>query len=151
NPRLIADAAAMEAGHAYSLEHQSTFDASGNKTAEYSTNGDSTVVAPLMGDPSRAARSTWWYGLNHDHNWQDDMAVLASANNGFGYRADDHGDTFASASGLTFDGSSWSASGVIERTADRDAFRIDTGGRITVRVEPAAVGANLAATVSLFD
>jgi hypothetical protein len=151
NPRLIADAVSHEAGHAYGLEHQSAFDASGNKTAEYSTNGDSTVSAPLMGDPSLAARSTWWYGLDHDGNLQDDMAVIASANNAFGYRTDDHGDTFATASPMTSDGTGWGASGIIEHTTDHDVFRLDTGGRITVRVDPAAVGPNLDPTLSLFD
>jgi hypothetical protein len=151
DPRLVADGVSHEAGHAYGLAHQSTFDANGNKIQEYSTNGDSTVVAPLMGDPSRAARSTWWYGLNHDGNWQDDMAIIASANNGFGYRADDHGDTFATASSLTADGASWSVSGIIEQPTDRDVFRLDTGGSITVRVDPAAFGPNLDPTVSLFD
>src|SRR5262249_4007874 len=74
------------------------------------------------------------------------------ASNGFGYRADDHGDDFASASGLTFDGAAWSATGIIEQTTDRDAFRVDMGGGpVTVRADPAAVGPNLDATLSLYD
>src|SRR5262249_39123079 len=97
------------------------------------------------------ARSIWWYGPDHDGNLQDDMAVIASANNGFGFRTDDHGDTFASASDMTPDGTGWSASGVIEQTTDRDVVRVDTGRNVTVRGDPPAVGANLDATVSLFD
>jgi hypothetical protein len=148
---LIANAAAHEAGHSYGLGHQSTFNALGFKAEEYSTNGGSTVVAPLMGDPSAAARGIWWSGHNTNGDWQDDMAVLASANNGFGFRADDHGDTFAGASGLAFDGGHWSASGIVERTTDRDVFSVSSGGRITVRVEPAARGPDFDATVSLSD
>ena len=151
NSTWIADAASHEAGHSYGLGHQSTFDANGTKTEEYSTNGGSTVAAPIMGDPFEADRSLWWNGRNTNGDLVDDMAVIARTSNGFGFRADDHSDTFASASSLTFAGGRWSASGIIERTTDRDAFRIITAGRITVRVDPAAVGANLDATVSLFD
>src|SRR5262249_47624698 len=124
NPTWIADAVSHEAGHCYGLGHQSTFNAAGAKIQENNTNGDSTVVAPIMGDPSYADRGIWWYGRNTNGDWQDDMAVIASANNGFGFRADDHGDTFASASSLTFDGDKWSASGIIEQTTDRDVFRV---------------------------
>ncbi len=51
-------------------------------------------------------------------SYQDDMAVLAGSVNGFGYRADDHGDTIATPVALTFDGQTWSGFG-----AHRDQHR----------------------------
>ena len=38
---------------------------------------------------------TWYNGTNSIGVAQDDMAVLASTTNGFGYRSDDHGNTIA--------------------------------------------------------
>src|SRR5262249_14965366 len=99
--RDIADTVSHEAGHGFGLAHQSAYDANGNLLQEYNNNGGSFLTAPIMGNPSRAQYSRWWYGTTTSATtFQDDMAVLASTTNGFGYRADDHAGTAAAATWL---------------------------------------------------
>jgi hypothetical protein len=119
--RYIADAAAHEAGHAFGLDHQSEYAGETLVTAYSSGPGDDT--APLMGLSYVATRSLWWYGTSRESptTFQNDMEVIASSANGFGYRADDHGDTAEAPTALTVSSSgAFSASGVIEKMTDLD-------------------------------
>ncbi len=89
-------------------------------------------------------------GANYNKG-PDDLAIITTYN-GFGYKADDHGDNAANASLLTVVGSNVSASGVITTRTDTDYFRFNTaGGNVTLNVSPAAIGANLDIEASLFD
>ncbi|WP_216902249.1 hypothetical protein, partial [Synechococcus sp. CCY 9618] len=78
---------------------------------------------PYLGDDENLTQ--WskgeYYGAN---NSQDDLAVITGSN-GFSYAADDHGNTFATATALA--GLSFSSFGVIERNVDIDMFRFETG------------------------
>ena len=98
--KYVAEATAHEAGHAFGLEHQSVW-SGGLKINEYNQ-GDS-LRAPIMGTSYYAARGLWWYGTSSDPGGplQDDMAVIASPTNGFGYRADDHSDVAGSPTPLS--------------------------------------------------
>src|SRR5262249_44713572 len=93
------DVVSHEAGHGFGLSHQSTFDANGVKVNEYNP-GDGTW-APIMGN-TYVPITTWYNGTSSagPNVYQDDMAVLARSANGFGFRADDVGDTLAAASPL---------------------------------------------------
>jgi hypothetical protein len=80
-----------------------------------------------MGETYWSARGTWWFGQTTTATtYQDDMSVIASANNGFGYRADDHGNSIASADALSLSGTTFTGSGVIETTSDLDSFSFST-------------------------
>src|SRR5262249_26570655 len=133
--RYIADAAAHEAGHQFGLDHQSQYTGT-TLQYEYSYGVDDT--APLMGAGYYAKRSLWWYGPSDisSTTYQNDMDVIASTANGFGYRTDDNGDTAATATSLTVSSSgSVSGSGVIEKMTDLDYFSFTTGsGTITLNV-----------------
>jgi hypothetical protein len=121
DPKDTAEATAHEAGHAFGLQHQSIW--SGNTiVAEY--NPGDALRAPIMGVSYSSARGLWWYGTNDREpgSIQDDLAVIASATNGFGYRPDDHGNTVATADHLNISGTSISAAGVIEQASDVDDF-----------------------------
>src|SRR5262249_20765732 len=101
-PKYVGDASSHEAGHAFGLLHQSQYDSNGIKIAEYYTGpGDGT--APIMGSSYYSDLSRWWVGTASDSatHIQDDMAIIANTTNNFGYRADDVGDTIATASALT--------------------------------------------------
>src|SRR5262249_28033089 len=85
-----------EAGHAFGLQHQRTPGAPGQPINEY-YDGDSTR-SPIMGNSANGGntekRGIWWLtnmdGLqNSPDPLQDDLAIISSANNGFGYRNDD--------------------------------------------------------------
>jgi len=129
NVKCIAEAAAHEAGHGFGLEHQSTYDSSGTKTNEY--NPGNSMVAPIVGLSYYSARGLWWRGTSTTPTKvQDDMAVLAGANNAFGYRADDIGNTISTGAPLLVSGSTASGSGVIDKTTDRDYFSFTTDAGI---------------------
>lgn len=158
----IAGAASHEAGHAFGLRHQSLFDANGVVIEEYRSGTD--LKGPLMGHSYDSARTTWAYGqssyLDFDENviyagMQDDMAVIASATNGFGYRPDDFGDNTYGAyqmGNLSSYGPISNISGIISKTTDTDwfQFNVTTAGRLSLQANVATVGANLDAKLTLF-
>jgi len=135
-----AEATAHEAGHGFGLTHQSTWNGT-TLTATYNP-GDANT-APIMGVSYYAARGLWWKGTTSASptSIQDDLAILAGAADGFGYRADDHGNSVASANALAVLGSTFNGSGVIERSSDADYFSFSTaGGVVDFTASPAAYG-----------
>lgn len=144
----MANAASHEAGHAFELDHQSrvsgTFPGPYYLIEEYHS-GDQ-FRAPIMGLPRGSQRVTWWRGYiwrgaplpNRPPNAviQDDMGAIASSDNGFGYRPDDHAGSFGGASGIPVTNAGVFARGVIEKTTDVDTFRFLTGGgNVSIGVE----------------
>ena len=152
DPHYTGEAVSHETGHAMGLEHQSTFDAAGNRTAEYER-GNSRI-APVMGYSYAAERGIWWDGASGaGGREQDDLAVIAGAGNGFGYRADDHGDSAGEADLIGVgDAGVVGAAGVIERTSDADVFAFYTGaGAVDLSASVAGRGAMLDLKLSLVD
>lgn len=140
--QYVAEAAAHETGHSFGLYHQSTYNSSGVKTAEYAP-ANASNDAPIMGSSYTARRGLWWDGTASDSvtHIQDDLSVISSATNGFGYRADDFGNTIAAASTLSLNGTTISTQGIIEKTSDADVFSFTTGaGPITLEADPSAAG-----------
>lgn len=153
--RIIADTASHEVGHAFGLEHL-VRDEDGDGVVgptERNTGDPPTGIAdraPLMGDSSRrtqgVGRGVWWLGNNLHGVIQDDMAILARPENGFGYRPDDHSrnPTPADASPMTIGTLQYAqqpstgvliGSGVIEHAGDADVFQFETGGGdVAVRI-----------------
>jgi hypothetical protein len=160
NPKTVAEASAHEAGHLFGLGHQSTFvqqtDGTWNETQEYSTNGNDLYRRPIMGSSYSSARGLWWLGqsVQPPASPQDDLSILSNATNGFGYRADDHGNTVASATALTTDitGRVVSTGGIISTITDADLFSFTTGapGPASFWLSLAEFGTMLDATLRLF-
>jgi hypothetical protein len=151
--KYVAEAAAHESGHAFGLQHQGTYDASGNLTEEYRT-ANAAGDAPIMGNSYTARRGLWWNGTASDAygHMQDDLAVISSTNDGFGYRADDFANDIAPASTLTLSGTAASGAGVIENTADADVFSFVTGtGAVNLFADPYSVGGMLDLRMTLRD
>ena len=153
----VAEAASHEIGHSLGLSHD------GTATAGYYTGHGTgeTGWAPIMGVGYSKNATQWdkgeYYGSNNagtGANYSkgpDDLAIITSYN-GFGYRADDVGNTAASATSLTVSGTSVSAAGVIERTTDVDYFGFVTGaGSVTLNASPFTPGPNLDVKLDLFD
>ncbi len=129
-----ADTASHEAGHAFGLEHQSTYDANGNLVDEYSDGN--ARRAPIMGVGYYSERVTWSNGTSISATTrQNDMAVLARTANGFGFRADDHGNTAAKATPMIATAGAIAADGIITQTKDLDYFLFATGaGSVSLNV-----------------
>lgn len=147
--KSAADAAAHEIGHAFGLQHQSTY--SGNtRTAEY--NPGNSLRAPIMGVSYYSARGLWWTGQSTSAaTQQNDLAVITNNTNGFGYRTDDHGNTAASPTALNVTDDAVSGSGVISTVSDVDVFAFSTlDGDVTLSVS-VPTGGMLDATLQLVN
>lgn len=64
NVKYVSEAASHEGGHTMGLKHQSTYDASCKKTAEY--NPGCCGEAPIMGVSYYQADGRWWDGPTSD-------------------------------------------------------------------------------------
>lgn len=150
HPKYAAEAAAHESGHGFGLNHQATWSGT-TKTNEY--NPGNSLVAPVMGSSYSSQRGLWWNGASAAGSTviQDDLAIITSSTNRFGYAADDHGNTVDSGTALVLNGTAVSGHGVIERMTDSDVFSFNTGaGAIQLTVDPAAYGAMLDLRLSLY-
>jgi sugar lactone lactonase YvrE len=151
--QYIGDLASHEAGHGFGLDHQSSYDSSGNKIAEYY--GGNGTWGPLMGYVYAGATITWHNGTSGigPTVYQDDMAIIAGATNGFGYRTDDHGNTLSSASPLSSSGTDWTGTGLIETNSDVDIFSFTAASADTYRiaVDAAETAPNLDSILELRD
>jgi serralysin len=106
-----------------------------------------------MGVGYNKSLTTWHNGTNSNSStsYQDDMSVIASSGNGFGYRQDDWGNTIATAGVLT-GSTQLSVSGVISTMTDVDVFRFTTGaGTVTFDIKGASLGQNLDVLAKLLD
>ncbi|MEY3895846.1 MAG: hypothetical protein RLZZ214_1366, partial [Verrucomicrobiota bacterium] len=140
----IAEATSHEVGHTLGLSHDGIEGGAGY----YSGHGN---WGPIMGVSYTKAISQWSKGeYANPNNTQDDMAVMLTQ--GAVYRTDDHGGTVATATNLSADSNSASASGVIERNTDLDFFRIDAvSGSLIVNAKPAPLGPNVRVEVKLYS
>lgn len=156
NP-VVATTASHEAGHAFGLEHQGRYDSANNLLDEYSRG--TANETPIMGDNTASDRTTWWQGMPTKYDSagnklsvlpagttvQDDMAILANATNGFGYRTDDYsGGDFATSTRLYQDGNNLFQAGILERNGDTDYFNfVTTGGTVALTMNAKDSSANL--------
>jgi hypothetical protein len=151
-PKYVGDSSSHEAGHAFGLYHQALYDANGNLVNQYNPGpGDGT--APLMGGSYYAPLSRWWLGpnVNSVTEIQDDMAIIASAANGFGYRPDT-GNTMGTARTLAVSNGQVSGSGIIIQPTDTNFWSFTTAaGRITLNMNVATGVNNLVAKLALED
>ena len=146
--RYTAEAISHEVGHALGLSHDGT-----SSVGYYTGHGSGeTGWAPIMGVGYYQQLTQWSQGEYDDaDNSQDDLSIIVS-NNGFGYRADDHGDANGSASWLTTDGINVSGEGLIEQNTDVDVLAFaTTGGNVNLSFDEAAIGANLDIGVELYN
>ena len=136
----IAEAAAHEAGHNVGLSHDGT-----STEGYYRGHG---AWAPIMGVGYNKAITQWSKGEYADaNNKQDDYAVMAE--NGLARRADDHGNTIATATALTL---GTFKKGVYATDADKDVFRIDVAaGTFSFLALPAPPGADLDIRLQLLN
>jgi PKD repeat protein len=145
NDKYTAEAASHEAGHTVSLYHDGV-------TGGSSYYSGHSGWAPIMGVGYYQALVQWSKGeYPSANNTEDDLVKIGG--HGFTYRSDDHGDTPAAATPLVVTNTtSVSGSGIIERTADRDAFSFMTGaGAIALNVTSPSPSPNLDIKADLYD
>lgn len=144
----VAEAVSHEVGHMVGLSHDGT-----SSTGYYTghSSSDTPGWAPIMGAGYYQPVTQWSKGEYLGANQlQDDTTIIGSATNGFGLRADDHGDSAATAT--PFNSATPSLSGMIGTRADVDVFSFTTlGGAVTLNANPASVRPNLDITLTLRD
>lgn len=151
DPKAVAEATSHEVGHNLGLSHDG--DAS---QGYYPGHGSgATGWAPIMGVGYYQELVQWSKGeYSGANNQEDDLAIISSATNGFGYRNDDFGSTIATASNLNFSNSTTiSTTGIIEKNTDLDYFRFNlaVGGTATININPAVNGPNLDIEAKLYN
>jgi hypothetical protein len=147
--KYVAEAVSHESGHAFGLQHQSSY-SNGAKTAEYY--GGTDLSAPTMGNSYSSARGLWWYGTSSTGGFQDDLAVISNSTNGFGYRADDFGSSPGTAKRTGWANGKFMVKGEIGNTSDRDYFRFAfSGGTLTLKLRSQGAGATLDGWLRLYN
>ncbi|MDZ4848074.1 MAG: zinc-dependent metalloprotease family protein [Pirellulaceae bacterium] len=139
NVRTRVSGLAHELGHNFGLSHQGDYDLLGNRTKEYSSGYDS-FHGPIMGVDYAQSIHKWFIGhAGSASTLQNDLSVIAGKikpyqpTGGDGYRADDYGNTIATATALNVSGGSQTISGIIERLNDVDAFSFESlGGGVDI-------------------
>lgn len=126
--KYVAEAASHEVGHTLGLNHQSAYDASCNKTAEYNSGTGSGEIAwaPIMGVGYYRNFTLWHYGSNPwgCSSYQDDLAIITGNGNGTTYRDDDFSNNVGGgATQANFVNSAFSVNGVVEKVTDKDVFK----------------------------
>lgn len=149
NEKSVAEAISHEAGHNLGLLHDGF--SGGSYYGGHGTGA--TGWAPIMGVGYSKSLVQWSKGeYATATNTQDDYVVMQAT--GLPLRADDHGNTAATASSLatvTAAGvHTFSGSGVIERPTDVDVFAFTAGaGAASFNVLPAARSPNVDLQIEL--
>ncbi|WP_417382109.1 choice-of-anchor Q domain-containing protein [Gimesia sp.] len=138
----VAEAASHEVGHTLGLVHDGT-----SSEEYYGGHGSGpTGWAPIMGVGYSQDLVQWSQGEYTDANNSEDDLNIITTQNGFSYRADDHGSSIGTASNL-IDGT---ASGIVERNTDMDFFQFTTTGGDVI-IDPFFESPNLDILAILYD
>jgi hypothetical protein len=156
NVKNIAEAISHEAGHTLGLQHQSTYNDTCKKVAEYASGQGSGEIgwAPIMGVGYSKNLTTWANGTNAVgcNIYQNDIAIIAGSTNNFGLRTDDHANAPAIATEVTITAGNFTAEGLVNTDTDKDVFKfvIPSPTNFRLNAIPQNVGgANAGANVDI--
>ena len=149
----VAEATSHEAGHTLGLFHDGQ--SPGDGEYYFGHNATTGGWAPIMGVGYYEPVTQWSRGeYRNATQFQNDVPIIASSVNGFGYRPDDHSDGFGfndptplavSPSGA------FAADGRITTQNDQDGFRFEHGGGLLgLAVAVADRGPNLDVGLELY-
>ncbi|MFB9075951.1 carbohydrate-binding protein [Flavobacterium procerum] len=145
------DASSHEIGHTFDLGH----DGRTSPAEDYFIGLDGTSWAPIMGAGYYRPVVQWSKGeYNNANNKQDDVAIIASAKFGVGFRGDDYGNTIASAATLDYNSSGQinQKNGIISNEADYDFFSFTTGGgNVSINANTVSRDGNLHLLIRLYN
>jgi hypothetical protein len=140
NEKYIAEAVTHEVGHNLGLDHDGT-----STTGYYQGHGSgATGWASIMGVGYYQQLTQWSKGeYSGANNKEDDLSIITT-NSGFGYRADEAGNTAVGAGNLGILGvnanntslSDINQFAIIQQTTDQDWFKFTTGnGSINLTIQ----------------
>lgn len=141
----LAATISHEVGHTLGLQHDGLI----SPAKEYAPGHGHW--SPIMGNGDRMLNQ-WSKGeYASASNQEDDLIVITS--NGLSFRADEAGDTIAQAATLIpATASTAHAHGIITTPTDVDFYRfaLQTGGKVSISIDPAPVGPNLDILANLY-
>lgn len=150
--KTVSDAASHELGHTLGLGHD------GRTTPEedyYTGHGSGPLSwAPIMGVGYSRTVVQWSKGeYPNANNKEDDLAIIASDKNGFGYALPQAPLTPDLALPPVIEDGNIAQSGLIGRTNEAHYYRLDIlrYGTLLISANPAQVGPNLKLQLSLLD
>ena len=150
--KAAAEVVSHECGHALGLGHDGRISPS---EGYYGGHGSGEVGwAPIMGVGYYQNLVQWSKGeYLSANNTEDDLAIIVTNNNNVDYRVDDATATFATAPYLeVLANNTVSNEGIIETSADVDAFRFTTtGGAVSFTVSTVNAGPNLDILAEIYN
>jgi len=147
NDKMVAEATSHETGHTLGLYHQTDYNSDCGYVTEYNAGRGSGEIswAPIMGNSYSRNLTLWHNGPNSFGcgSIQNDLDIISSSANGFGYRTDDIGNTAAAATPVSITNNNFSLTGFVNNTSDLDFFSLNlsNSGRLVVNVLPFSVAA----------
>ena len=135
--KTIAEIVSHEVGHTLGLSHDGTMDIRGYTMAQYYSGHGGTLEtptswAPIMGKPYTRSVTQWSQGeYANANNSEDDLAIISSSINGFGYSSAalaGDGFGFSGIALLPVASGTFNLSGVLRRSAQPDSYEFYTGG-----------------------
>ena len=154
----VAEAVSHELGHTFGLHHDGGIVANDNTEGQPGSNqneyyhgyltdsGSAVGWAPIMGVGYYEQLVQWSKGeYANANNQEDDLAIIANAANGFGYVADEAGDSLGSAAALNAPGGSVNQTGIISGNNDVDyyVFSVAAATTVSINANPASISPNL--------
>lgn len=157
SPKVAGETVSHEVGHTVGLNHDGQ---TGGSSAYYQGHNN---WGPIMGSAYGGTQiGQWSIGeYSQANNTEDDLKIIVTQN-GFTYRADDAGNTIATARQLTVAADGGVAAGtllnginagVITNRTDIDVFKLTApiGGKVNLTIKPAAQYPDLNIKARLLD
>ena len=149
----VAEATSHEAGHTLGLYHDGQ--SPGDGEYYFGHNSGAGGWAPIMGVGYYEPITQWSRGeYRNATQFQNDVPIIASSTNGFGYRPDDHSDDFGFADPtpvVPTPSGAFAADGRITTQNDQDGFRFEHGGGLlSVNADAFERGPNLDIGLELY-
>ncbi|HET9825821.1 MAG TPA: M57 family metalloprotease [Chitinophagaceae bacterium] len=162
NTKNISESSSHEAGHTLGLRHQSLYNSSCTKTAEYNPGTGSGEIswAPIMGVGYSRNLTTWYNGANSISctTIQKDLDVITSSANGITYRSDYSSNAFNTAITENFVNNQFTASSILVKNTYQNVFKFTVPSlklfqlsAVPFNVGSGNAGANLDLKVTLYN
>jgi hypothetical protein len=148
----ISEAVSHEFGHTFGLNHDGRNKTDGTKEEYYEGHGTgATGWAPIMGAGYYKPLVQWSKGeYSLANNPEDDVAIITNAANGFGFAADEAGDSRGSSAALPATDGAISGSGIVAQASDSDYYSFATvGGTVSINAVGNLTSSNLDVSLEL--